>query len=52
MWSNTVMKPVKTFWESDQTLEICLNLGPKMAQTKAHILHISESSSNAYIKQD
>ena len=32
MWSNTVVKPVKTFWESDQTPEIFLTLGPKMAQ--------------------
>ena len=32
MWSNTVVKPVKTFWESDQTSEIFLTLGPKMAQ--------------------
>ena len=24
MWSNTVVKPVKTFWESDQTPEIFL----------------------------
>ena len=32
MWSNTVVKPVKTFWESDQTPEIFFTLGPKMAQ--------------------
>ena len=32
MWSNTVVKPVKTFWESDQTPEIYLTLGPKIAQ--------------------
>ena len=32
MWSNAVVKPVRTFLESDQTPEICLTLGPKMAQ--------------------
>ena len=32
MWSNTVVKPVRSFWESDQTPEICFTLGPKMAQ--------------------
>ena len=29
MWRNTVVKPVRTFWGSDQTPEICLTLGPK-----------------------
>ena len=45
----------ESFFESDQTPEICLTLGPKMARNwafEAHILHISESSSNAHIKQD
>ena len=52
---NTVVKPVKTFWESDQTPEIFLTLGPKWPRNwafGAHILHIYESSSNAHIKQD
>ena len=30
-WSNTAMKPVKTFWESDQGPEFLLTLGSKMA---------------------
>ena len=32
MWRNTDVKPVKAFWESDQTSELWLTLGPKMAQ--------------------
>ena len=41
MWSDTdvKMKPVKTFWESDQTLEFLLTLGPKMAQ-KLGLWHV------------
>ena len=31
MWSNTDVKPVKTFLESDQTPEFLFTLGPKMA---------------------
>ena len=53
MWSNTDVKPVKSFWESDQSPEFWLTLRSKMSQKgafQAHILHISESSSNGYIK--
>ena len=32
VWSHTVVKPVKTFWERDQTPESFLTLGPKMAK--------------------
>ena len=44
------------FWESDQTPEIWLTLGPKITHKLGlwgpYILHISESSSNKHIKQD
>ena len=30
MWSNTDVKPVKTFWENEQRLEFQLILGSKM----------------------
>ena len=32
MWSNTDVKPMKTFWGSDQTPEFWLTLGLKIAQ--------------------
>ena len=32
MWSNTDVKPAKTFWESGQSPEFLLTLGSKMAQ--------------------
>ena len=56
IWSNTDVKPVETFWESDQSPEFLHTLGSKMAKKnwafEAHIVHISESSSNEHIKQD
>ena len=32
IWSKTDVKPVKKFWESDQTTQFLLTLGPKMVQ--------------------
>ena len=46
-WSNTDVKPVETFLESDQTPEFWLTWS-----FEAHIVHISESSSNEQRKQD
>ena len=47
MWSNTVVKPVKTFWEITKHQKFFLLWGPKWPRNwafEAHILHISESS--------
>ena len=55
MWSNTVVKPVKTFEKETKHQKFFLLWGPKWPRNwafEAHILHISESSSNVHIKQD
>ena len=55
MWCITDVKPVKTFWESDQTPEFDLLWDLKWPRNwafEAHIVYISESSSNDHIKQD
>ena len=55
MWSNTVVKPLKTFWEITKHQKFVLLWVPKWPRNwafEAHILHISEGSSNAHIKQD
>ena len=48
MWSNTDVKPVKTFWESNQKEEFWLIWGPKNWAFEAHIVHITESSCNGH----
>ena len=55
MWSNTVVKPVKTFWEITKHQKFFLLWGPKWPRNwafEAHIFHFSEGSSIAHIKQD
>ena len=52
MWSNINVNSVKTFWESDQTPEFWLTLGLINWAFEAHVLLISESSSNQHIKRD
>ena len=49
MWSNTDMKPVKTFGENDQRLEFWLS-GSKIGPLRP-ILYTSKSSYNGYVKQ-
>ena len=54
MWSNTDMKPVKTFWENDQRPEFVIIFGSKWLQnlaSEAHIPHTTENTSNEHVKQ-
>ena len=54
MWSNTGVKPVKTFWKNDQRPEFVLLWGPKWSPNcafKAHIPHTTECTCNEHVKQ-
>ena len=56
MWSNTQMKPVKRFLKKRTYIRILTDVGtpkwPRIWASEAHVVHISESSSNEHIKQD
>ena len=54
IWSNTDVKPVKYFWKVMKHQNFDLFWGPKWPRNwtfGAHIVHISENSSNEHIKQ-
>ena len=55
MWSNTDVKPAKTFWENDQRPEFWLISWPKMAPknwtSEAHIPHTTESTCGEHVKE-
>ena len=53
-WSNSDVKPAKTFLASEYSSEFWFILGSKIVQNwtfEAPIIHISESSSNDHIKK-
>ena len=52
IWNNTDVKPLETFWENDQRPQFYTYSVPKIWAFEAHIIYISESSSNEHIKQD
>ena len=54
MWSNTDVKPVKTFYENDERPDFWLILDPKIAPKlgfDAHLPYTDESTCNEHVKQ-